>query len=191
MKIPGLSRAYTAILRWCYPFVHLGRRVFIHPTADIRRQAAACIHIGDNVLVSQDVWLNIPKEIDPSRKGQAIIRIGDGTAIGRRCTISGINHIEIGPNVLFAPGVFVSDHSHEYSNPDIPIAHQGVTEGGRVIIEEGCWFGHNSAILTHKGREVRLGRNSVVGANTVVSRSFPPKSVLVGLPARNLGQMNP
>jgi acetyltransferase-like isoleucine patch superfamily enzyme len=168
-------------------FDFIGKNVVIHPTCDIDNRAAPYIHLGNGVRLGKDVWLNISHEASPSVKNKPIIRIGENTAVGRRCTISGINRIEIGSDIVFGPGVFMSDHNHEFSNPDMPISKQGATSGGTIIIEEGCWFGHNSAIISDHGRELRIGRNSVIGCNSVVTKSVPPYSVMVGSAARNIG----
>jgi acetyltransferase-like isoleucine patch superfamily enzyme len=92
--------------------------------------------------------------------------------------------------VLFAPAVFVTDHNHQYLDPNEPIMTQGVTAGGTVIIEENSWLGYGSMVLAGSG-EVVLGRNSVVGAYSVVTKSCPPFSVLVGNPARIVKQFDP
>lgn len=186
LHVPGTTRTFTFLLRYVMKFDYMGRGVKISPSCDIRRGAAPYIYLGDNVSLAQDVWLNIPYEASPPVKGCPVIKIGNGVAIGRRCTISGINRIEIGEKALFGPNVFVTDHSHNFENPTIPIMDQGVTKGGTIIIEEGCWFGYNSAVISHRGREVRIGRNTVIGANAVVTKSCPPNSVLVGIPARNI-----
>jgi len=149
----------------------------------------ACSHSpfgGDGVRLMRDVWLSVPCEAPAPVKNRPVIKIGSGTLIGRRSLISGIHRIDIERNVLLAPGVFITDHNHQSMTTDVPIKDQGVTEGGTVIIEEGCWLGYNSAVLAQRGREVRLGRNTVVGANTVVTKSSPAHSVLVGNPARDI-----
>lgn len=171
-------------------FDYMGKNVIIAPSCDICRGAAPCIHLGNNVSLSKDVWLNIPCEAPASVKNRPVIRIGNGTAIGRRCTISGVNRIKIGEKTLFGPGVFITDHSHEFENPAMPIKDQGITEGGTIIIEDGCWLGHNSAVITRRGREIRIGQNSIIGANAVVTKSFPANNILVGIPARNIGRIS-
>jgi acetyltransferase-like isoleucine patch superfamily enzyme len=177
-------------MRHLMSFDFMGINVTIAPSCDIRPGAAPCIHLGNDIVLSQDVWLNIPYEAPVPVKGSPIIKICDGAAIGRRCTISGINRIEIGEKSLFGPSVFITDHSHEFKSTILPIQDQGVTEGGTIIIEEGCWFGHNSAVITHRGREVIVGRNTIVGANAVITKSCPAYSVMVGNPARNVGMMS-
>jgi abequosyltransferase len=190
MYFPGTNRFYSMLLRLFMKFYYIGKNVIIAPSCEIRRAAAPYIYLGNNVYLGKDVWLNIPCEAPAPVKNRPIIKIGDGTAIGRRCMITALNSIDIGNNVLFGPGVFIADHSHEFRDTSIPIMSQGVTEPGKVIIEEGCWFGYHSVVVTHKGRDIRIGRNSVIGANAVVTKSFPPYSVLVGNPARNVSKAN-
>jgi acetyltransferase-like isoleucine patch superfamily enzyme len=188
MFFPGINRFYSMLLRLFMKFNYIGKNVIIAPSCEIRRAAAPYIHLGNNVSLGKDVWLNIPYEASVPVKNRPIIKIGDGTAIGRRCMITALNSIEIGNNVLFGPGVFIADHSHEFGDASRPIISQGVTEPGKVVIEDGCWFGYHSAVITHKGREIRIGRNSAIGTNAVVTESFPPYSVLVGNPARNVSK---
>ena len=54
---------------------------------------------------------------------------------------------------------------------------------GTIRIEEGCWIGFGAAIVCGQG-ELVIGRNSIVGANSVVTRSVLPYSVVTGNPAR-------
>ena len=52
--------------------------------------------------------------------------------------------------------------------------------GGGIIIEDDCWLG--SHVTVTKG--VRIGKGSVIGANSVVTKDIPPYSVAVGTPAK-------
>ena len=186
MLLRGLTRFHTQYLRIFYRFEYMGRGVAIDPSCDIRYGAAPFIYLGDEVKINKDVWLNIPFEAKAPVRGHPIIRIGHRTAVGRRCFFSGINEIRIGEDVLFGPGVFMTDHSHRFDDASVPIIQQGVTMAGRILIEEGCWFGQNCAVVTHKGKELIIGKNSVIGVNAVVTKSCPPNSVLVGVPAKNI-----
>ena len=51
---------------------------------------------------------------------------------------------------------------------------------GRVVIHESCHIGSRTVILPG----VEIGPRTIVGANSVVSRSLPPDSVCAGNPAR-------
>jgi acetyltransferase-like isoleucine patch superfamily enzyme len=82
------------------------------------------------------------------------------------------------------------DHNHAFEDVNVSIADQGITEGGTILIGEGCWVGFGAAIVCSKG-ELIIGRHSVIGANSVVTRSVPPYSVVTGNPARVVKSYDP
>lgn len=114
------------------------------------------------------------------------ITIGNGTQIGPYNAIAAIGKIAIGEYVLFAPYVHVNDHSHGFEDISKPIMHQPVFSKGPIIIEDGCWLGFGSHILSG----VTIGKNSVIGANSLVTKSIPPFCVAAGNPARVIKQYN-
>jgi acetyltransferase-like isoleucine patch superfamily enzyme len=181
MWIPRfLRKAFSIWLKVSYPFDGFGRGVSIHYTCEIQRFYAHKIRIEDSVILDSDVWLNVPVI---SSDSQPTIVVGKGSSVGRRSVISARNRVWLEEDVLVAPAVFITDHNHEYSDVNAPIATQGITPGGKILIERNCWLGYGSMILGTKG-DLVLGRNSVVGAYSVVTQSCPPYSVLVGNPAK-------
>jgi acetyltransferase-like isoleucine patch superfamily enzyme len=149
------TRLHTIWLRKTYPFAAFGRKTSVHYSCDIRRPVSRFVSMGDDIYIAPDVWLNV---VAGSNSLEPKIVLGSGCKIGRRSTISSRNQIILQPDVLLAPSVLIMDHNHEFSNTNLPIHEQGVTEGG----------------------------NSVVGANAIVTRSFPPFSVIAGNPAKIL-----
>jgi carbonic anhydrase/acetyltransferase-like protein (isoleucine patch superfamily) len=181
-----INKLHSLWLVWTYPFLSVGDRFWAHYSCDLQRPMASYMRIGNSVLLQRDVWLNIPFFPDEAK---VVIWIEDGSNIGRRCMISAQNQVHIGQNVVFGPQVLVTDHNHEFENVSLPIAVQGTTGGGTIRIEEGCWIGFGAAILCSHG-ELVIGKNSVVGANSVVTRSVPPYSVVTGNPARVVKQFD-
>jgi acetyltransferase-like isoleucine patch superfamily enzyme len=159
--------------------VKFGRNSYIGPGYDLDPQMRG-INLGDNVMIGRRAWLDIP--IKP---GNGQIIIGNGTQIGRNAMISSIKEIKIGQKCLFSFNVSLMDHDHEFAK-DISPLDSGLTEGKEIIIEDNCFIGAHSFIL--KG--VKLGKNCVVGANSVVIDSFPDYSVVAGNPARLIKALN-
>ncbi len=152
--------------------------VMIDPTCDVR--GIQRMRFGKNVVIQKDCWLNIAYDNPDSKY---IIEIGEGTNIGRRCTISGANSIVLGKNVLLGPNVFIADTNHEYKCVEIPIIHQGVTtHSDRIRIGDDTWIGINSVVVGN----VSIGKHCVIGANSVVNKDIPDYCVAGGNPCRIL-----
>lgn len=182
-----LTKANTEWMRLTYPFARFGRGVSIDYTCELRRPASNRIHIGDFVYVAPGTWLNVPEHANGA---PVAIILGTGCKIGRRCMISAKNFVCLEENVMLGPSVLITDHSHGFADITVPIHAQGLTAGGTVRIERNCWLGHGAAVVCTSG-DLVIGRNSVVGANSVVTRNVPAFSIVAGNPAKIVKQYDP
>jgi acetyltransferase-like isoleucine patch superfamily enzyme len=141
------------------------------------------IRIGAGTLIGPHVALSagmVPGQICVS---DPVVTIGDRCLIGRGSGIVGHLSIEIGDDVWTGHHVYITDQNHGYDDPDLPVSRQ-VQPERPVIIGSGSWLGHGTVVLPG----ATIGRNVVVGANSVVSGSLPDHCVAVGAPARVVKQ---
>ena len=97
------------------------------------------------------------------------------------CTyIQGYNGIEIGDYVNMAPGVGLVSANHD------PIDNTAHFEAPPIRIGNRCWIGMNAVILPG----VELGENVIVGAGSVVTKSFPGYRIIAGNPARVIRELS-
>jgi len=181
----SLCKLYTIWVTTMYPFHSIGRHVSFHYTTDLRN--TGLMQIGDYLTVHKDVWLHA--QVPHANEAGPTLVIGNNCFIARRCHISAKNSVRIEDNVLLAASVLIQDHGHEFGDIARPIIEQGAAKGGKIRIGQGSWIGQGAAIVCDTG-ELSLGRNCVVAANSVVTRSAPDYSVLAGNPARIVKQFD-
>jgi len=134
------------------------------------------IFIGSKVYIKGGGWL----ACEPlTGNNDCSLKISDGTYIGRFCHIYATSGIAIGKKVLIADKVYIADNRHGYENPDLPVIDQPVQQINEVVIGDGAWLGENVCIIG-----ASVGKNSVVGANSVVMKDIPDYCVAVGSPAK-------
>lgn len=144
------------------------------------------IHLGAGSLVGRHCSLSVGYGPDDARLPAYGLVIGDRCVIGARATITAHESIVIGDDVWFGQDVFVSDASHGYQDPDVPIGSQ-LGEHQPVSIGSGSWIGHGAVILPGS----RIGRNVVVAAGSVVRGEVEDHAVVGGVPARVIRRLRP
>lgn len=159
---------------------HLGDAARVEPTTLI--DGGKFIRIDESAYVGGQGQILVPDHASRQPSPDPVIRIGAGTSIGGYCTISAINHIYIGKNVLFGPRVWITDHNHAFTDIERPVMAQGLTTGGSVDIGDGCWISVGAVIIGARG--LTIGRGSIIGANAVITSSVPEYCVVGGNPAR-------
>jgi acetyltransferase-like isoleucine patch superfamily enzyme len=181
-----VTKIYTLWLISTYPFASKGRNLSIAFPCILSRLTAHRIKFGSSVIIRKDAWLSIINE----SANEPNLVIDDNCLIGARSVISAKNLIYLEHDVILATSVLIMDHNHAYEDINRPIRLQGITKGGTIRIGHGCWIGHGAAIVCNEG-ELIIGANSVIAANSLVTRSFPPNSVIVGNPSRLARQFDP
>jgi acetyltransferase-like isoleucine patch superfamily enzyme len=144
----------------------------------LRVEGECRITLGERIFIGEGSWLVTLDE--------GTITIGDGCEFSGYAVISAAVSVEIEADVLMARNVHVLDHLHRFDQTDVPVHEQGIADSGPVRIRRGAWIGANVVILPG----VTIGRQAVVGANSVVRNDVPDYGVAVGAPARVVRQMN-
>jgi acetyltransferase-like isoleucine patch superfamily enzyme len=162
-----------------YKYKRLEFRSFIFKP--LRIQGKKYIEIHKNVGIQKLSWLATFKldENDPE------LIFGEGCAIGDFNHISAVRKVVFGKNVLTANRVYVSDNLHGFEDINIPIMHQKVRFKAEVKIGDGTWLGENVCVIG-----ANIGKNCVIGANSVVTKNIPDYSIAVGMPAKIIKRYN-
>jgi acetyltransferase-like isoleucine patch superfamily enzyme len=172
VKDPNQSVYHTDKLSKYYPHVQFGINcAIVNPSV---------VKLGNNVVMGHS------SSIFTAYKDKTSVIIGQGTQIGSYNAFSALDNITIGEFVLFGPYVHISDHSHRYDDISKPIMHQGVYSKGPITIGNGCWFGFGSHVLSG----VKIGKNSIIGANSVVTNDIPDYCIATGSPAKAIKRYN-
>jgi acetyltransferase-like isoleucine patch superfamily enzyme len=124
------------------------------------------------------VWIGDGTKI---RCHEGEVVIGDKTVLGQECTISAYQHVRIGEQCVIADRAMFIDFDHGIIEVERPIRVQGIYKRD-VDVGSNVWIGYGACIL----RGVKVGDNSVIGTNSVVTSDVPANSVVGGIPARIL-----
>lgn len=152
------------------PFVKIGSNTFLSNGITLNTKYGGSISIGKNCEL---------------QKGCQLITYGGNITIGNRCSVNaytllyGQGNLEIGNFVRIAAQCVIIPSCHNFSNKNIPITDQGLTNKG-IIIEDDVWIGTGVRILDG----VTIARGCIIGAGSVVNRSTEEYGIYAGVPAR-------
>ena len=155
--------------------VYLDQNVYLH----------ACpggIEIGDNTIIMYGAILHVYnfRDLPNSR-----IKIGRDSLVGEYSVIRGQGGVEIGDRVYTSPFTQIIAVNHVFDDPELPFIDQGITAEG-IVIEDDVWLG-SGAIITDG---VCIGKGAVVAAGAVVTEDVPAHTVVGGIPARPIREID-
>jgi maltose O-acetyltransferase len=161
---------------------------YLASTDTIRKKALLTELFGS---IGKNVSIDTPFYCDYGRH----ITIGDNVIININCTFVDCNRIDIGNNVLIASNVQIYTATHPVETNERLMENWTETESGPffrtyarpVKIEDNVWIGGGVIILPG----VTIGKNSVIGAGSVVTRSIPGNSIAFGNPCKVVRENKP
>jgi acetyltransferase-like isoleucine patch superfamily enzyme len=142
-----------------------------------RVQAPECIHLGDQVIIHEHAWLCVvPQPGAPAPR----LEIARGTSINRFFKVVCAGEVVIEQDCLISDQVAIADTHYRYDLPDTPIQQQPLAPPRPVRIGRGTFLGIRCVIMPG----VTIGEHAYIGAAAVVSEDVPPRTVVIGDPAR-------
>lgn len=151
----------------------------------VRIDGAKYISLGNRVSLASYSFLGIVEQ-NKNKKSGSRLTIEDNVGIGYGTIIFAIKSIQIKKNAILSPFCFICDYNHSYTNPQRPVIKQPIGKIRPVIIKEGSWLGTRVTVCPG----VTIGKNSVIGAGSVVTKDIPDYSVAVGVPAKVVKKYN-
>ena len=140
--------------------------------------------IGTNVKIDMPFYCDYGQHIS----------IGNNVIININCTFVDCNKITIGNNVLIASNVQIYTATHPVNVAE-RLRDNWTADSGKaffrtyalpVTIEDNVWIGGGAIILPG----VTIGKNSVIGAGSVVVKDIPANSVAVGNPCKVIRKLD-
>jgi acetyltransferase-like isoleucine patch superfamily enzyme len=154
---------------------YLDENVYVH----------ACppgVEIGSNTIVMHGAILHVYNFRTLPHSG---IRIGCDCLIGEYSVIRGQGGVTIGDRVYTSPMTQIIAVNHVFDNPQRPFVEQGITAQG-IVIEDDVWLGAASVVTDG----VHIGKGAVVAAGAVVTRDVPAHTVVAGVPAHIIREID-
>jgi acetyltransferase-like isoleucine patch superfamily enzyme len=176
----GMINARYGRLLWRYlwrrTLTRAGRRWRTDGLLFLGRGLELEVARGTRVDFGRFVWIGNGTKV---RCHEGRVEIGAKTVIGQECTISAYQRVRIGEQCVIADRAMFIDFDHGVVEVERPIRQQGIYKRD-VEVGSNVWIGYGACIL----RGVRVGDNSIVGTNSVVTKDVPANAVVAGIPAR-------
>lgn len=157
----------------------VGKNVKIESGTFLQTVSENGVILGNNVTICQNSVIR-PSGFYNGNIGWGL-RVGDYSSIGCASYIGCSGKIIIGNNVMIGPHCTMIAENHNFSENDILIRNQGVSNKG-IEIKDNVWIGANVTILD--GVTVETG--CVIAAGAVLTKSTLANGVYAGIPAKRI-----
>lgn len=155
------------------------------------------MRVGDDVAIGPGSFLAAQTHYPTSvmqRHGRPVrvqqfdptIIIGNRVTATGGLTIGAMQKVVIEDDVMLAANILITDGLHGFQSANEPYKYQPMWRIAPVTVKRGCWIAQNVVIMPG----VTVGEFSIVGANSVVTRSLPPRCIAFGNPARVVKRWN-
>ena len=181
LKMDGSAAIENGVRLRFTEHIRLGHGVYLDQGSYLH----ACpngIEIGEGTIVMHGAILHVYNFRGMPQSG---IKIGRNSLIGEYSIIRGQGGVEIGDRVYTSPFTQIIAVNHVFDDPDTPFVDQGITAQG-IVIEDDVWLGAGAVITDG----VRVGKGAVVAAGAVVTKDVPPHTVVGGVPAKIIKQID-
>lgn len=178
MKLHDLWGNVKAVLRARWYFrgaQHRGEKVRVWGRAKIDKPAN--MRIGSRVRIISTIT-----PIEMFARTGALLEIGDNTFINYGCSISATDLVRIGRDCSIGTYVMIMDNHFHSLEPE---KRNVQPPSEPIIIGDNVWLGARAIVLAG----VTIGDGSVVAAGSVVTKDVPPRTLVGGVPAREIRKL--
>lgn len=181
-KVKRLKKYILTYIKYKKRFGKMGHKCVVEKpilTTNLRNVFLdSCIQIRKNSRIETiEQW--------GAQKFQPTVTIGKNTSIEQNLHLTCAQKIIIGKNVIISAYVMITDIDHSYQEINKNVLKQQL-EVKTVYIGDYCFIGMGAKIMPGS----KIGRNCVIGANSIVKGEIPAYSVVVGTPAKVIKKYN-
>ncbi|MBQ7336576.1 MAG: acyltransferase [Clostridia bacterium] len=165
--------------------INMDDEMFLHLTEycnssdnpiDNARRAEMLGFGGRKILIAPGAIIRIPNQEN----------IGSNVFIGLYTYVNG--DVTIGNNVLIGPHCSLAAGNHKFDPATGWFSARTNPDGDdSIVIGDGCWLA--SKVTVTGG--VKMGRANLICAGAVVTKSTPDYAIMAGIPAKQIGEINP
>lgn len=168
---PQLVNEMKACWEKCHAYNQL------NPSDESERHTRLLAILGK---LGKDVVIQQPFRCDYGYKTE----IGDYSFLNFNCTLLDAGTVIIGKHVFIGPNCGFYTVNHAF---DVQQRNEGIETAAPIVIEDQVWIGAQACVMPG----VTIGRNSIIGAGSVVTKSIPPNVIAAGNPCRVLRENLP